>query len=122
MARSALGYYCGIDELNLPYLACGATGVVSVVGNVAADRTADLIRAVRRGDLAGARALQRALLPLVDAMLMPGRGPAQAAVTAKAALSALGVIPSATVRLPLLELSPTEAERLACALAVGATG
>ena len=32
MARTSLAYYCGIDELNLPYLACGATGVVSVVG------------------------------------------------------------------------------------------
>ncbi|MER6792234.1 4-hydroxy-tetrahydrodipicolinate synthase, partial [Amycolatopsis mediterranei] len=40
MARTSLAYYCGIDELNLPYLACGAAGLVSVVANVAADRTA----------------------------------------------------------------------------------
>ena len=27
MGRTSLAYYCGIDELSLPYLACGATGV-----------------------------------------------------------------------------------------------
>jgi 4-hydroxy-tetrahydrodipicolinate synthase len=95
MARTPLAYYCGIDELNLPYLACGAAGLVSVVGNVAADRTAELIRAVRDGDLGSARAIQGALQPLVDAVMN--------AVTAKAALAELGVIPHATVRLPLVE-------------------
>jgi 4-hydroxy-tetrahydrodipicolinate synthase len=95
MARTSLAYYCGIDELNLPYLACGAAGLVSVVGNVAADRTAQLIRAVRDGDLGSARAIRGALQPLADAVMN--------AVTAKAALAELGVIPHATVRLPLVE-------------------
>lgn len=95
MARSSLAYYCGTDELSLPYLACGATGVVSVVGNVGADRNAELIRAVRGGDLVSALAVQRALIPLVEAA-------SQGAVTAKAELVELGIIPHAMVRLPLL--------------------
>ncbi|MDG4825398.1 4-hydroxy-tetrahydrodipicolinate synthase [Asanoa sp. WMMD1127] len=99
MAASSLAYYCGIDELNLPYLACGATGLVSVVGNVAADRTAALIEAVRAGDLDTARAVNASLLPLVDTML----GTAQGAVMAKVALADRGIIPHATVRPPLLE-------------------
>lgn len=99
MARTSLAYYCGIDELNLPYLACGATGAVSVVGNVVADRNAELIRAVRGGDLDSANALQRSLIPLVDAIMRTSQG----AVMAKAALAGLGIIPHATVRLPLLE-------------------
>ncbi|HEX6344657.1 4-hydroxy-tetrahydrodipicolinate synthase [Umezawaea sp.] len=113
MARTPLAYYCGIDELNLAYLACGATGVVSVVGNVVADRNAELIRAVRGGDLDSARALQRSLIPLVDAVMRTSQG----AIMAKAALAALGIIPHASVRLPLLESPPPHLERLASALA-----
>jgi len=111
MAATSLAYYCGIDQLNLPYLASGATGVVSVVGNVVADRNADLIRAVRDGDLETARAINRSLIPLVDAIM----GTASGAVMAKAAATELGVIPHATVRLPLLE-SP-DLQRLTDALA-----
>ncbi|WP_410579422.1 4-hydroxy-tetrahydrodipicolinate synthase [Amycolatopsis sp. lyj-108] len=113
MARSPLAYYCGIDELNLPYLAAGATGLVSVVGNVAADRNAELIGAVRGGDLDTARALNDALLPLTDAIMRTSQG----AIMAKAALADLGVIPHATVRLPLLESPPEHLRRLRDALA-----
>ncbi|MDQ7803570.1 4-hydroxy-tetrahydrodipicolinate synthase [Amycolatopsis sp. A133] len=99
LSRTSLAYYCGIDELNLPYLACGAAGLVSVVGNVAAGRTAALIRAVRDGDLAEARAINDGLRPLTDTIMRAGTG----AANAKAALADLGVIPHATVRLPLVE-------------------
>jgi 4-hydroxy-tetrahydrodipicolinate synthase len=113
MARTSLAYYCGIDELSLPYLACGATGVVSVVGNVAADRNAELIRAVRSGDLGSARAIQASLTPLVDAVMRTSQG----VIMAKAALARLGIIPHATVRLPLLEPPPPHLRRLTDALA-----
>ena len=113
MARTSLAYYCGIDELNLPYLACGATGVLSVVGNVVADRNAELIRAVRSGDLGSARAIHGSLIPLVDAVMRTSQG----AVMAKAALAELGIIPHATVRLPLLESPPPDLRRLTDALA-----
>jgi 4-hydroxy-tetrahydrodipicolinate synthase len=113
MARTSLAYYCGIDELNLPYLACGATGVLSVVGNVVADRNAELIRAVRDGDLDVARAIHGSLIPLVDAVMRTSPG----AVMAKAALAELGIIPHATVRLPLLEAPSPHREQLREALA-----
>jgi 4-hydroxy-tetrahydrodipicolinate synthase len=113
MARTSLAYYCGIDELNLPYLACRASGVVSVVGNVVADRNAQLIRAVRSGDLGSARAVQESLTPLVEAIMRTSQG----AVMAKAALAELGIIPHATVRLPLLEPEPSQLERLTAAMA-----
>jgi 4-hydroxy-tetrahydrodipicolinate synthase len=116
MARTSLAYYCGVDELNLPYLACGATGVLSVVGNVVADRNAELVRAVRRGDLGAARAIQDSLTPLVDAVMRTSQG----AVMAKAALAELGIIPHPTVRLPLLESPPQHLRRLTDALATGA--
>lgn len=113
MGGTSLAYYCGIDELNLPYLAAGATGVLSVVGNVAADRNADLIHAVRAGDLATARAVNGSLIPLVDAVMRTSPG----AVMAKAALASLGIIPHPTVRLPLLEAEPAHLVRLAGAVA-----
>lgn len=113
MAGTSLAYYCGIDELNLPYLACGATGVVSVIGNVVADRNADLIRAVRGGDLDSARTIHRSLIPLADAIMRTSQG----AIMAKAALAGLGIIPAATVRLPLVESPPPHLERLTAALA-----
>ncbi|MFI7066003.1 4-hydroxy-tetrahydrodipicolinate synthase [Kribbella sp. NPDC050124] len=113
MARTSLAYYCGIDELNLPYLASGATGVVSVVGNIVANRNADLIRAIRTGNLDVAQAIQRELLPLADAIMRTSGG----AVMAKAALAELGIIPSATVRRPLLEAPESHLQRLTAALA-----
>ncbi len=113
MARTSLAYYCGIDELSLPYLACGATGLVSVVGNVVADRNADLIRAVRSGDLDLAQEIQSSLIPLVDAIMRTSQG----AIMAKAALAEIGIIPHATVRLPLLEPAPSHLQRVTDALA-----
>ncbi|MGC7102610.1 4-hydroxy-tetrahydrodipicolinate synthase [Amycolatopsis lurida] len=113
MARTSLAYYCGIDELNLPYLACGATGVVSVVGNLVADRNAALIRAVRDGELASAQAIHSSLACLTDAIMRTSQG----AIMAKAALTELGIIPHAAVRSPLLESPPPHLRRLTDALA-----
>ncbi|MBI4943500.1 MAG: 4-hydroxy-tetrahydrodipicolinate synthase [Actinobacteria bacterium] len=116
MDRTSLAYYCGIDELNLPYLACGAGGVVSVVGNVVPDRVSGLVDAVRRGDLDAARAVHAGLLPLVRAVM----GSSPGAVTAKAALVEVGVLEHATVRLPMLPASPDDVCRLRDALAARA--
>ena len=57
LASSDLAVYSGEDALNLPLLSIGAVGVVSVVGHVAADRYAAMVRAVEAGDLAQAQQL-----------------------------------------------------------------
>lgn len=108
MNSTGLAYYCGVDELNLPYLASGAAGLVSVTGNVVADRNADLIDAVRTGDLDSARRIQAELLPLTDAIMRTSQG----AIMAKAALADRGIIDSAAVRLPLIESPPADLLRL----------
>jgi 4-hydroxy-tetrahydrodipicolinate synthase len=113
MAETGLAYYCGIDELNLPYLAAGASGVVSVVANVAPAQIAELIQAVGRGDLPRARAINRSLVPLVDAIMRTSQGP----IMAKGALAELGILEHATVRLPLLESPPEDLDKLRLALA-----
>src|SRR3954465_14398987 len=64
LARTDLAYYSGEDMLNLPLLALGAVGVVSVVGHLVGSRLAELIAAVESGDLVKARAINEALLPV----------------------------------------------------------
>ncbi len=113
MAATDLLWFSGEDALNLPLLALGATGVVSVVGHVAGEHYAAMVAAVDRGDLAQARAIHTSLVPVVDALMTTSQG----AIMAKAALVERGVIESATVRLPLVESPPEHLELLRAALA-----
>ena len=113
MAATDLLWFSGADEVNLPLLALGATGVVSVVGHVAGEQYAAMVAAVDRGDLAQARTIHTSLIQVVDAIMTTSQG----AIMAKAALVELGVIESATVRLPLVESPPEHLELLRAALA-----
>jgi 4-hydroxy-tetrahydrodipicolinate synthase len=112
-AATDLLWFSGEDALNLPLLALGATGVVSVVGHVAGAHYAAMVAAVDRGDLTEARAIHASLVPVVDAVMSTSQG----AIMAKAALVELGVIESAAVRLPLVESPPEHLELLRSALA-----
>jgi 4-hydroxy-tetrahydrodipicolinate synthase len=85
----------GDDALLLPSVAVGARGVVSVAGNVAPAAVRDLLAAARAGDLPRAQALQRALLPLFDALFAEPNP-----IPVKAALSLLGIA-GPDLRLPL---------------------
>ncbi|GAA3613078.1 4-hydroxy-tetrahydrodipicolinate synthase [Marihabitans asiaticum] len=112
-------WYSGEDALNLPLLALGATGVVSVVGHVCGREHAELVAAVDAGDLARAREIQNRLVPAVDAIMTTSQG----AIMAKAAMVELGVIEHPTVRLPLVEGPPEHLEILRRGLAAsGLTG
>jgi len=113
MAATDLLWFSGADEVNLALLALGATGVVSVVGHVAGEQYAAMVTAMDRGDLAAARAIHTSLIPVTDAIMTTSQG----AIMAKAALVELGVIESATVRLPLVESPPQHLELLRGALA-----
>ncbi len=113
MAQTDLLWFSGEDALTLPLLAIGAVGTVSVVGHVAGAHYRAMVEAVDRGDLAEARRIHTALVPVVDAVM----GPSQGAIMAKAALVELGVIDHATVRLPLVESPPEHLELLRPALA-----
>jgi 4-hydroxy-tetrahydrodipicolinate synthase len=61
--------------------------------------------------------IHASLAPLVAAVMRTSQG----AIMAKAALAELGVIPHATVRLPLLESPPADLRRLTDALTTIAT-
>ncbi|WP_234817674.1 4-hydroxy-tetrahydrodipicolinate synthase [Mycolicibacterium sphagni] len=64
MAETGLAYYSGDDALNLPWLAMGAVGFVSVWGHVAASQLRDMLTAFNSGDIATARKIAVTLAPL----------------------------------------------------------
>ena len=64
MAETPLTYYSGDDALNLPWLAVGAVGFISVWGHVAARELRDMLTAFNSGDLATARKIAVTLSPL----------------------------------------------------------
>ena len=110
--ESGLQWFSGDDSLNLAFLTQGASGVVSVVGHVAAAKYRAMFDAVQRSQLEEAQTISRGLEPLVQAVMGTGQG----AVMAKAALAHLGIIKSATVRLPLVAASDEELANLVAVL------
>src|SRR3954469_3257337 len=98
LAQTDLAFYSGEDALNLPLLAIGAVGAVSVVAHVCAAQYAAMIRAVDAGDVAEARRINAAVLPAVRGIMTKAGG----AIMAKAALELLGVIDTRTTRPPLV--------------------
>ncbi|GAB3198650.1 4-hydroxy-tetrahydrodipicolinate synthase [Geodermatophilus arenarius] len=113
LARTDLAYYCGEDMVNLPMLALGAVGVVSVVGHLAGPRLAELIAAVESGDLAKAREVNETLLPLYTGIFRT-----QGVIMVKAALRELG-LPAGPVRPPLVDATPEQIAQLRADLADG---
>lgn len=103
----------GDDALTLPLMALGAHGVISVVSNLFPAAMVALTRAVARGDVVAARALHRALRPIMQAAFVESNP-----IPAKAALAAQGVLRE-VVRLPLVPLA--DAPRQVLTRAVAAT-
>jgi 4-hydroxy-tetrahydrodipicolinate synthase len=68
MAETGLAYYSGDDALNLPWLAMGAAGFISVISHVAAGQLRDLLSAFASGDVTTARKINVAIAPLSNAM------------------------------------------------------
>lgn len=104
LAATDLAYYSGEDALNLPLLAIGAVGVVSVVAHVCAARYVEMVRAVDAGDLDEARRLNAAILPAIRGIMTRTQG----AIAAKAALQILGVLQHRTTRPPLVDATDEE--------------
>jgi 4-hydroxy-tetrahydrodipicolinate synthase len=113
LARTDLAYYSGEDMLNLPLLAVGAVGFVSVVGHLVGPRLAELIAAVESGDLVKARAINESLLPVYTGIFRT-----QGTILVKAALRELG-LPAGPVRPPLVDATPEQLAQLRKDLAAG---
>ncbi|MEA5454555.1 4-hydroxy-tetrahydrodipicolinate synthase [Sinomonas sp. JGH33] len=104
LAKTDLAVYSGDDGLTLPWMAAGALGVVSVTAHVVTKQFRALVDAGLAGDFAAARKIHFELDPVIRGIMTRVQG----AVAAKQVLTWQGVLPSSTVRLPLVE--PSDAE------------
>jgi 4-hydroxy-tetrahydrodipicolinate synthase len=111
LASTALAYYCGDDPLNLPWLAVGAAGFVSVTGHVVADRHCAMLDAFEAGEHERARALNASMIPVSRAMERVG-----GVVFAKTALRLCG-IDVGDPRLPLPPADDAQVRDIAADLA-----
>jgi len=99
LCGDAIEVYSGDDSLTLPILAVGGVGTISVVGNVAPRRTAEMVAAALAGDWATARQLHYAMLPLIRSLFLETNP-----IPVKAAMAHLGYCDD-ELRLPLLPMS-----------------
>ena len=113
LAATDLLWYSGDDVLNLPLLALGATGFVSVSGHFLASGLAQMREAFLAGDIATARKIHFSTLPTTDAIFVT-----QAAMTVKGVLNRQG-LPSGPVRSPLIEASQAQVDGVLAALEAG---
>lgn len=114
MLATDLVFYSGDDTLNLAWLSMGAAGFVSVVGHVVGADLANMIDLHRKGDVAGALAVHRRLLPVVDGIMMQAGG----AIMSKAALAMVGQ-PVGPMRPPLVDATEKQIAELRACLVAG---
>jgi 4-hydroxy-tetrahydrodipicolinate synthase len=114
MAESGLAYYSGDDTLNLPLLAVGAVGFVSVTAHLVAARLREMLEAFLAGDVQRARAINDSTLPVTVGVMTRTQG----AIMVKAALALLGT-PVGGLRPPLCGASPEQVEQLRADLVAG---
>ena len=105
--ETGLAWYSGDDPLNLPWLAVGATGMVSVVGHAAPKALRELVTAYAHGDLARAREINANTLNV----LARQQGALGGVTFAKAALRLQG-IEVGDPRLPVAAATDEQVERL----------
>ncbi|EPD69866.1 4-hydroxy-tetrahydrodipicolinate synthase [Corynebacterium pyruviciproducens] len=111
--ETGLEYYSGDDSLNLPWLAVGARGFISVAGHIAPQLLRELKTSFEAGDLARAREINATLAPLYAAQARLG-----GVSLSKAALRLQG-IEVGDPRLPQVAATPEQVEELRLELEKG---
>jgi 4-hydroxy-tetrahydrodipicolinate synthase len=99
-------FLSGDDMLTVPLIACGAVGIITVLGNAFPQKFSDMTRAALAGDFAQAQRLLFGFVSLNPLMYEEGNP-----VGVKAALALQGVC-SGDVRLPLVPASTGLTERI----------
>ncbi|MES2995940.1 MAG: 4-hydroxy-tetrahydrodipicolinate synthase [Verrucomicrobiota bacterium] len=97
----------GDDPLTLPFISCGARGLVSVAANIIPDVMVKIVRTCIAGDFAGALALQKKYYPLMRGLMSLDVNP----VPVKTAAHFMGHC-GGEFRLPLVPMEPAAAEKL----------
>lgn len=107
MAETSLAYYSGDDALNLPWLAVGAVGFISVWGHLAAGQLREMLSAFSSGDIATARKISVSLGTLNNAQSRLG-----GVTMSKAGLRLQG-LDAGDPRLPQMPATPSQVDELA---------
>jgi len=98
--RQGFGLLSGDDATSREAIRCGATGVISVTGNVAPARMSQMVSAAMAQDAAGAAELDRALAGLHQSLFLEANP-----IPVKWALERMGMM-RGRLRLPLTPLAP----------------
>jgi len=99
--------FVGLEELSLPMLAVGATGLMNAVGNVAPAEIAGLYASTVAGDLEAARKQHDALFEMNQAVFWDTNP-----IPIKYMLRRLGIMPTNEHRLPMMPATPELEARL----------
>ncbi|MGH2995764.1 MAG: 4-hydroxy-tetrahydrodipicolinate synthase [Gaiellaceae bacterium] len=102
VAETGLALYAGNDDLLLPFLELGGAGGILVFTHLVGRQVRELVARFRAGDTAGARALEKELRPVLEALAVTTNP-----IPLKAALNMLGHDVGG-LRLPLVEATAEE--------------
>jgi len=91
---------CGDDAVTIPLIALGGRGLISVASNEIPAEMTKLVQLALAGDFAGARALQRAWLPLMEVNFIESNP-----IPVKAAMAMMGLL-EPVYRLPMVPPLP----------------
>lgn len=100
----------GDDSMTLPLMALGGRGLISVVANEIPAEMTKLVALANQGDFAGARALHRKYLPLMDINFIESNP-----IPVKAAMALMGLCEPAW-RLPMVPPSEMHESKIAAVL------
>lgn len=106
LAEGAVDIYSGEDGLIVPIMALGGLGVISVLSNVAPAQTHEICQKYLDGDVKGSCKMQLEALDLIGALFCEVNP-----IPVKKALNLMGMN-AGSLRMPLTEMEPGNAERL----------
>lgn len=110
LVREKCDVYSGEDALNLPILAVGGAGVISVLSNVVPAEVKKLCTLVQENKMAEAIALNDKLLPLANALFVEVNP-----IPVKEAMNLIG-FNAGDPRAPLTKIEDCSREKLVCAM------
>ena len=106
-APEGFAVYSGDDAATFDIMRLGGAGVISTIGNVAPARMKEIVDLCAAGDWEAAAAANEALMPLMKGLFETSNP-----ILVKEALKLLG-FPVGGERLPLVDATPAQSERLA---------
>lgn len=108
---SSFSVLCGDDPLTLPFMVCGAVGLVSVATNIIPATMSELVKLCLAGDFTAAAALHKKTYPLTKGIMSLDVNP----VPIKVAASLMGHC-TEDFRLPLVSLTAANKSALSALL------